>query len=467
MKKIVQGVVFVALLAPAFVGFAASEVSGLWEEKDIPAWANGTFSGKAEGWLSTTAQDELAWVDANPKARVSLAISKLGVPSGQLKIGERTFDISAKGIVAPAPEDIGEDGFIDEVRFSEPEVRLNGVKANDADVEFVLENMADDYEWCHGDEGSEAPRAKISLNFSFGEDKYEVELFREFEVSEVPEAIKGLEGNWVYCGENTNKWPIVVDGFGNATLSGRTNDGLVFETASKIIDYGFGLMAGYYFECGAYFNVPATKEHEGISVWIGFSAEDLSGDSADVYAAIRDVMTSVNDENSYYLQGDGPEDEWIVVASENMGEVEVAIPQNINPKTVTFMVPLNGNRFLKANGANVRYTNGKTDITGLINTPSADEEGWIDFKQLTVREEYVREVLDPKKGAVIELNAAKPVLTTANTRAGLVYSFSEGETLDGMKVGDRKTGDGQPWTPTITVKGVNSAFYSVGVGIGK
>ena len=465
MNKSFQCVAFGALLASAFAGFAADEGEGLWQEKDIPAWASGTFSGKAEGWLSTTGQEESVWVDVNPKARVSLVVSKSGVPSGQLKIGERTFAVSAKGIVAPATDDIGEDGFIDEVVFGDPEVRLNDVKATE--VEFKLENMSDDYEWCHTGEGSKAPRAKISLNFSLGEDKYEVELFREFGDSEVPDAIKSLEGHWVYCGENTNKWPIVVDGFGNATLSGKTNDGLMFETASKIIDYGFGLTADYYFEYGAYFNVPATKDHEGVSVWIGFSSEDLSGDSANAYVAIRDVLTVVNDENSHWTMGDGPEDKWIVEASANMGEVEMAIPQDVDPKTVTCELPLTGNWWMKPNGVNVKYISGSADITALINKPSADEEGWICLNQLTVKEEYVKEVLDPKKGAVIELNAANPVLTTAKTRDGLVYQLREGETLDGMKDGTSKVGDGEAWTPEIKVKGGNSAFYSIGVGIGK
>ena len=76
------------------------------------------------------------------------------------------------------------------------------------------------------------------------------------------------------------------------------------------------------------------------------------------------------------------------------------------------------------------------------------------------------EVLDPK-GAKVELNAADPKLTTAPTRVGLFYQLREGETLGGMKDGDNKVGDGQPWSPKITVKGGNSAFYSIGVGKGE
>lgn len=64
-------------------------------------------------------------------------------------------------------------------------------------------------------------------------------------------------------------------------------------------------------------------------------------------------------------------------------------------------------------------------------------------------------------------SAAAPKLTTVPTRVGLLYQFREGETLGGMKDGDSKVGDGEAWTPNITVKGGNSAFYSIGVGKGE
>ena len=67
----------------------------------------------------------------------------------------------------------------------------------------------------------------------------------------------------------------------------------------------------------------------------------------------------------------------------------------------------------------------------------------------------------------IVLDAANPSLTTPNTRVGLFYQLREGATLGGMSNGDSTIGDGNPWTPTITVKGGNSAFYSIGVGKGE
>lgn len=56
-----------------------------------------------------------------------------------------------------------------------------------------------------------------------------------------------------------------------------------------------------------------------------------------------------------------------------------------------------------------------------------------------------------------------PVLTTANTRPGLVYTLREGTTLKTMAPGASTVGDGQPWTPAISVKGGTSGFYSIDV----
>ena len=87
----------------------------------------------------------------------------------------------------------------------------------------------------------------------------------------------------------------------------------------------------------------------------------------------------------------------------------------------------------------------------------------IDMSGVTVKAEFAEEVLDTKKGAVIELNATSPVLTTANTRPGLVYTLREGTTLETMASGASTVGDGQPWTPAISVKGGISGFYSIEV----
>ena len=146
--------------------------------------------------------------------------------------------------------------------------------------------------------------------------------------------------------------------------------------------------------------------------------------------------------------------------------VEVTIPQGVDAAKVTVEVSPKV-ASVKPNGAKVKIVSGKVDITEFLNMPAADGNGVVDLTKAKVKEEYAQEVLDPTKGAVIELNAANPVLTTPNAREGLFYQLHEGTTLDNMVNGDSKIGDGKPWTPKITVKGGNSGFYSIGVGKGE
>ena len=157
---------------------------------------------------------------------------------------------------------------------------------------------------------------------------------------------------------------------------------------------------------------------------------------------------------------------FIVKPSEGMTVVAVSIPKGVDAAKVTVEVPVKV-ASVKPNGAKVKIVSGGADITELLNVPTADGNGVIDLTKATVKAEIVKEAMDPKKGAKIVLDAANPSLTTPNTRKGLIYQLHEGVTLGGMKDGDSKVGDGQPWSPKITVKGGNSAFYYIGVGKGE
>ena len=56
--------------------------------------------------------------------------------------------------------------------------------------------------------------------------------------------------------------------------------------------------------------------------------------------------------------------------------------------------------------------------------------------------------------------------TTAPTREGLVYRLKEGATLEAMAAdtaGETKIGDGTSWTPTLSVIGGSSGFYTIQV----
>lgn len=107
------------------------------------------------------------------------------------------------------------------------------------------------------------------------------------------------------------------------------------------------------------------------------------------------------------------------------------------------------------------------DITAYLDLPAV-VGGVINLADATVKAAIVAEPLDTTKGAVVDLvsdsqGTASPTLKTAPTRPGLTYTLREGATLGGMSDGDSKVGDGQPWTPNITVKGGTSGFYSIKV----
>ena len=157
---------------------------------------------------------------------------------------------------------------------------------------------------------------------------------------------------------------------------------------------------------------------------------------------------------------------FVIRPSEGKTVVEVSIPVGIDAGRITVEVSVKVAR-VKPNGANVKIVSGVADITEFLNVPAADGDGVIDLTKATVKQEIVNEVMDPKKGAKIVLDATNPSLTTSNTREGLLYKLREGTTIGGMNDGDSKVGDGKPWSPKITVKGGNSAFYSIGVGKGE
>jgi len=145
-----------------------------------------------------------------------------------------------------------------------------------------------------------------------------------------------------------------------------------------------------------------------------------------------------------------------------MKSVEVTIPSGVSPDKVTVVLGVDVET-VKPNGANVKIVKGGDDITSYLSIPTVDASGAIDLTKATVKSEIVKEALDPDKGAEIVLNAESPSLTTSETKPGLTYTLHEGATLQGMNPGDSKVGDGQPWTPSITIKGGTSGFYSIGV----
>ena len=120
----------------------------------------------------------------------------------------------------------------------------------------------------------------------------------------------------------------------------------------------------------------------------------------------------------------------------------MTIPQGVDAAKVTVEVSPKV-ASVKPNGAKVKIVSGGADITAFLNMPAADGSGVVDLTNATVKEEIVKEAMDPKKGAVIKLDAANPSLTTPNTRKGLFYQLREGATLGEMQNGDSTIGVGK------------------------
>ena len=176
------------------------------------------------------------------------------------------------------------------------------------------------------------------------------------------------------------------------------------------------------------------------------------------------VVPSIPGDDAAEVTGDA-ESGYTITPSTTEGVVEVLIPDGVDAEDVTLVVPPTAS--VKPNGANVAVV--KTvdatsyDITEFLDIPAADANGVINLGDATVKDAIVEEVLDPEKGAELELTPDDPSIKTAETRAGLTYTFYEGTTLEGMTPKATKVGDGNAWTPAITVKGGTSGFYSVHV----
>ena len=169
---------------------------------------------------------------------------------------------------------------------------------------------------------------------------------------------------------------------------------------------------------------------------------------------------SIAGDGAATVTGDA-ESGYVVTPSTTTGTVEVEIPSGLDPAKVTVEVPPTAS--VKPNGAAVKVVNGANDITAFLDMPAADANGVINLGDATVKDAIVEEVLDPEEGAVLVLTPETPSITTAETRAGLTYTFYEGTTLQNMTQKATKVGDGNAWTPAITVKGGSSGFYSVHV----
>ena len=194
--------------------------------------------------------------------------------------------------------------------------------------------------------------------------------------------------------------------------------------------------------------------------------ESKFGDFADVEFVEREysVLPTVVGDDGASVTGDA-ETGFVVRPSTGTADVVVEIPDGVDTAKVTVAVSPDV-KSVAPNGAKVRIVRDAADITDYLDIPVA-VNGVIDLGAATVKPEFANESLDTAKGAVVDFSSAEsPALTTAPTRKGLAYRLKEGATLEAMEAnatGDSTIGDGQPWTPKVTVKGGASGFYSIRV----
>ena len=213
-------------------------------------------------------------------------------------------------------------------------------------------------------------------------------------------------------------------------------------------------------------------------VFAGWSTESPSA-GAPAYenaASLKNLTTNLNGivtlyavwnallgvENDPYAVVSGNDSEGFVIKpSSGMSQVVVLMPEGFDPCKVTIEVAPEV-QSLVSHGATIKVMKGIHDITAYLNIPGTGGTQFI--ASATVKPEVANEALDPKKGASFTMVGTTPTLTTSATKPGLTYTLREGATLKTMADGATKQGDGQPWTPTITVKGGPSGFYTIKVG---
>ena len=175
--------------------------------------------------------------------------------------------------------------------------------------------------------------------------------------------------------------------------------------------------------------------------------------------AVWNALLGVENDPSAVVTGNDSEG-YVIKPSNGKSEVVVIMPSGFDPSKVTIEVAPEVQSLI-AHGATIKVVKGVHDITAYLNIPSSGGAQFI--ASATVKQSVADEALDPAKGASFSVSGNNPSLTTAATKPGLTYTLREGATLKTMANGATKQGDGQPWTPTITVKGGSSGFYTIKV----
>ena len=279
-----------------------------------------------------------------------------------------------------------------------------------------------------------------------------------------------LGNAWEWCGDlETNEW----------FSAGSTDSGVDFsaslcggswqksaddcastartqsETSTSEVDYGFRLVRNAAETLSAIdcFAVISNVCWQSVAV-----DADAAAESSQVVKELLPVVAG--DTASATVTGDA-ETGFVVTPSEDATAVVVTIPSGVDAESVTVEVSPE-TKTVMSNGAKIRVVRNGTNITDFLKIPS-EVGGVIDLSAATVKDEIAKAVLSVADGAEIDLSAENPVLTTARTKPGLKYQLYEGEMLSDLKAGDSTVGDGKAWTPTLSVTGGTSGFYTIQV----
>ena len=148
---------------------------------------------------------------------------------------------------------------------------------------------------------------------------------------------------------------------------------------------------------------------------------------------------------------------YAVYPSAKEGTIDISVPKGnenvevVSPSTVSRV---------RAEGAELKVTNGGYDITRFLDIPDADGDGYVDIDAAQVKQMYVEGALDKES---LSLDPEDPQVSSNVTVPGLVYTFYEAETLEDLAPSATKIGDGEPWNPPVNVTGGSSGFYRIGV----
>ena len=177
--------------------------------------------------------------------------------------------------------------------------------------------------------------------------------------------------------------------------------------------------------------------------------------------AVWNALVGIQGDENPTITGDDTTG-FVIKPSDGMKEIVVVVPEGFDAGKVTVEIDPSV-ASLVANGAKFKVVKGGYDITPYLSIPS---NGSVIYpNQSVVKDEFAKEALDSKKGVEIILDPNSPSITLPYTRSGLTYTLKEGRNVNGLEDGDSKLGDGQPWSPRITVKGGRSAFYTITVNL--